>query len=86
MCLQVVGAAETLLPQGGTTTLQAKCHFAKQKPPAVHHMDVGVTLVLRLHLDEPLTVGVTITVPHRQGEITAHLANPSFVNLNQLCL
>lgn len=81
-----VVTAEAHLLQGGTITLQAKCLFAELKSPAVHLMDVGVTVVLRLHLGELLPVCVTVTVPHRQGGITAHLANPSFVSLNQFCL
>lgn len=78
--------AEAPLPLGGTITLQAKCLFAKLKSPAVHLTDVGATVVLRLHLGELLPLCVTVTVPHRQGEITAPPANPSYVNLNHLCL
>lgn len=73
-------------PQGGTTTLQAKHLFVKLKSPAVHLLDVGATVVLPLRLGELPAVCVTITAPRRQGGITAHPANPSFVNLNQLCL
>lgn len=77
-----VVTAEAHLPQGGTTTLQAKCLFAKLKSPAVHILDVETTVILRLHLGELQAYG-TVPVPHRQGEITARLANLSFVNLNQ---